>query len=256
MRRAGVLLAKSFHNIFEMISAGTATRDIDRALEKVIVDGGAKPAFKGYRAGGVRPYPAATCISIDTEIVHGIPSKRTLSEGQIVGIDAGLEIDGWFADMACSFLVGETDELHRKLWRVTRESLYKGIEQARTGNFIEDIGSAVQDHVESNGFNVIRELVGHGIGSRLHEDPQVPNFRQPGSSVRLQAGMTLAIEPMVSAGGWRIKVKKDGWTAVTKDGSPSGHFEHTVLVTDGEPEILTLLEDGRDPWQITVTQTE
>jgi len=248
MRKAGRLLASVFLRISDLVEPGTVTAEIDSVVERTIRDAGARPAFKGYKGSGRRGFPAATCISIDSEVVHGIPSERRLQEGQIVGIDAGLELDGWYADMAGSFLIGEADDLHRKLWRVTREALYKGIEQVRAGNHVSDIGTAIQDCAESNGFSVIRDLVGHGIGSHLHEDPAVPNYSFSRGDSALRQGMTIAIEPMISCGTWKIKVLRDGWTAVTADGSLSGHFEHTILVTDDEPEILTLLEDERDPW--------
>ncbi len=248
MRRAGKVLAAAFVELFDKVRPGVATSDIDRAMEDAIRRAGARPAFKGYRGGNRTPFPAATCISVESEVVHGLPSQRELEEGQIVGIDAGLELDGWFADMAASFLVGKVDETRRSLWQVTREALYRGIDKARPGNRVVDIGVAVQDWVEQHSFNVIRDLVGHGIGSGLHEEPAVPNYRSSDSNIPLKPGMTLAIEPMVSVGGWQIKVLKDGWTATTADGSPAGHFEHTILVTEGEPEILTLLEDGSDPW--------
>lgn len=250
MRTAGALLAKSFRLNFTKIKVGAETKYIDSEIEEIIVGGGATPAFKGYEGTNVPPFPATTCISIEDEVVHGIPSERKLKAGSLVGIDAGLKLNGWYADMAGSFLIGDCDSVKQRLWDTTRESLYVGIDQARDGNTIRDIGGAIQDYAESKGFNVIRDLVGHGIGSNLHEEPQVPNYRQGGSGVTLKAGMTLAIEPMVTNGKWHIKVLKDGWTAVTKDGSPSGHFEHTVLITDEKAEILTLLEDGKDPWQL------
>lgn len=256
MRLAGKNLAGAFLRIFDLVKPGTTTAEIDRLFEDSIRSKGGRPAFKGYKGGGAKPFPASTCISINEEVVHGIPSGRILKTGQIVGIDAGIELDGWYGDMACSFLVGEVDESYRKLWRVTRETLYTGIEQARPGNSIHDIGGAIQDYVESHGFSVIRDLVGHGIGANLHEEPAVPNYRSSGSHTRLRSGMTIAIEPMVSMGNWNIRVLRDGWTAVTTDGSPSAHFEHTVLITDGDPEILTLLEDGSDPWQVAANYWE
>lgn len=256
MRLAGRKLAGAFMRILGMIKPGTTTAEIDRVFEETIISEGGKPAFKGYKGGSSKPFPASTCISINEEVVHGIPSNRKLKNGQIVGIDAGIELDGWYGDMACSFLVGDVDDDFRKLWRITRETLYVGINRARSGNSVNDIGSAIQDYVESHGFSVIRDLVGHGIGSNLHEEPAVPNYRSSGSNTRLQAGMTIAIEPMVSMGKWSIRVLRDGWTAVTTDGSPAAHFEHTILVTDGEPEILTLLEDGRDPWQVAADYRE
>jgi len=256
MRRAGRRLAQAFWKIADIIEPGLTTAEIDRIIEDFIRSEGGRPAFKGYRGSGTKPFPTATCISINEAVVHGIPSARRLETGQIVGIDSGLECEGWFADMAATFLIGKVDEERRRLQRVTREALYQGIDQARSGRCISDIGAAVQDWVEGNGFSIIRDLVGHGIGSDLHEDPPIPNYRTPGAKVKIHPGMTLAIEPMVSAGRWQIKTLSDGWTAVTQDGSPTAHFEHTVLVTDGEPEILTLLPDGSDPWLLAARKQE
>ena len=249
MRRAGRALASVYAGIMEMVKPGTVTAELDRRIEDAIHSEGATPAFKGYKGSGGKPFPASACISIDEEVVHGIPSERRLQEGQIVGIDIGLSLDGWFADMAASFLVGNGDENKQRLHRITREALYRGIAQAHAGRSIMDIGGAVQDWVEQHGCYVIRELVGHGVGAQLHEEPAVPNYRSAANNVLLRPGMTLAIEPMVATGTWRVKTLSDGWTAVTMDGSPAGHFEHTVLVTDGEPEILTLLPDNSDPWE-------
>ncbi len=250
MRRAGKLLSSLFPKISELVKPGAITADIDRLAEQIIIKGGARPAFKGYRGSGKKSFPATTCISINDEIVHGIPSQRRLKEGQIVGIDCGLELDGWYADMAASFLIGDVHSTIRMLRDVTRQALYKGIEQVRPGNRISDIGSAIQRWAEANGFSVIRELVGHGIGSSLHEDPAVPNYYSSQGDGFLRPGMTIAIEPMISTGHWKIETLSDGWTAVTADGSPTAHFEHTIHVTEDEPEILTLLEDGSDPWDM------
>ncbi len=249
MRRAGKLLAQVHRGVFEMMRPGITTIEIDRAVEAAIIQAGANPAFKGYGPDS-NPFPACTCISIDEEVVHGVPSDRALKSGQIVGIDIGLEINGYYADMAVSHLIGEVSESVRKLWKVTRESLYKGIDQARVGNRINDIGGAVQDWAERHQYQVIRDLIGHGIGGNLHEEPAVPNFRSNDGKVKLRAGMTLAIEPMVSMKDWRIQTLKDGWTTITRDGLPSAHFEHTILITNDKPRILTLLEDGSDPWTI------
>lgn len=248
MRKAGGALAEVFLETAARMKPDAVTQEIDRAFEEAIRVRKGRPAFKGYRGGAKTSFPATTCISIDSEVVHGIPSRRKLIDGQLVGIDSGLELDGWFSDMAASFLIGETSELKRKLWRVTYEALYRGIDKARPGNRINDISGAIQDHVEANGFSIIRDLVGHGIGTSLHEDPAIPNFRSQDGHTMLRPGMTIAIEPMVSAGGFKIKTLSDGWTAATKDSSPSCHFEHTIAVTENGPEILTLLPDGRDPW--------
>lgn len=250
MRIAGRALADVFVEIAPMMVSGIVTRDIDQAIEAAIRKRGAKPAFKGYRGGADSAFPASACISIDQEVVHGIPSLRRLKTGQLVGLDVGLQLDGWFADMAASFLIGETNDIRQNLWSVTKEALYKGIDQARSGKRLSDIGGAVQDWVEDHGFSIIRDLVGHGIGSSLHEDPPVPNYRTRDGNTPLRPGMTIAIEPMVAAGDYRIRTLSDGWTAATSDSSPTCHFEHTVLVTEGDPEILTLTSDGQDPWRI------
>jgi methionyl aminopeptidase len=254
MRQAGRLLASVLMKIVALIKPGEITGDIDACAERLIIDAGGKPAFKGYKGRGKRRFPATLCMSIDSEIVHGIPSARRLENGQIVGVDAGVELDGWYADMAGSFLVGIVDAEKRKLWSVTREALYRGIAKMRPGNRLSEVGTAIQDWVESNGYHVIKDLVGHGIGTQLHEDPAVPNYRFNRGDIVLQPGMTLAVEPMVSTGSWKIRVLPDGWTAVTIDDSPTAHFEHTVLITEGEPEILTLLEDKRDPWLLLDNQ--
>ena len=248
MRRAGRLLASVFMKIAGLIKPGGITADIDAYAEKLIIDAGGEPAFKGYKGGGSRKFPATLCMSVDNEIVHGIPSKRELKSGQIVGVDAGVKLDGWYADMAGSFLIDEVNDQKKKLWNVTREALYRGIKQMRPGNRLSEIGSAIQNWVESNGFSVIRDLVGHGIGTNLHEDPAVPNYNFRRGDLTLKEGMTLAVEPMVSTGSYKIKVLSDGWTAVTVDDSPTAHFEHTILITDSEPEILTLADDDKDPW--------
>lgn len=256
MRVAGRALADVFVEIAPMMQEGVVTKDIDAAFEAGIRKRGAKPAFKGYRAGGNVAFPWTTCISIDAEVVHGMPGSRKLLSGMLVGVDSGLELDGWFADMAASFLIGETTDLKKRLWRTTREALYKGICEARSENRLVNIGGAVQDHVEAHGFSTVRDLVGHGIGSKLHEDPTVPNFRTREANIILRSGMTLAIEPMVAAGSYRIKTLSDGWTAATVDNSPTCHFEHTVAVTDQGAEILTLTSDGNDPWQLPLTAFE
>jgi len=220
----------------EVVAPGVTTMDLERVAERKIKELGAKPAFKGYY-----DYPCVLCTSINNEIVHGIPSeRRTLKAGDIVSIDTGVVLDGYYGDAAITVPVGESvgPEL-QKLLEVTRESLYKGIEAARIGNTVGDVGAAVQKLVESNGFSVVREFVGHGIGTKLHEEPQVPNYGAAGSGPRLRDGMVLAIEPMVNVGGHEARVLSDNWTAVTKDGTYSAHFEHTVAVTKDGPVILT-----------------
>ena len=219
-----------------MVKPGLSTMDLERAAAKKIKDLGAKPAFKGYY-----DYPCVLCTSVNQEIVHGIPNeKRVLKEGDIVSIDCGVVLEGYYGDSAVTVPVGNgQNDTVKKLLEVTRESLFKGIEKARIGNTVGDVGAAVQEHVEANGFSVVREFVGHGIGTKLHEDPQVPNFGVRGHGARLREGMVIAIEPMVNVGRPGARVLDDKWTAVTEDGSLSAHFEHCVAVTSDGPVILT-----------------
>lgn len=235
IRKACEIVSATFVLLKDLIQPGISTYEIDREVERYIRSQGGEPAFKGYQN-----FPASTCISIDSEVVHGIPKKnRKLKEGQIVGIDIGVKKDGFFGDSAATFVVGEVDEEKKRLMDVTRESLYKGIENARVGKRLFDISHAVQHHVENAGFSIVRELVGHGIGRALHEDPQVPNYGKPNSGPRLKPGMVICIEPMVNAGTHRVVTLKDNWTVETKDRRPSAHFEHTVAVTEGDPLVLT-----------------
>ncbi len=235
MREAGRLVGEVLTELSAMIAPGITTADLDRAAEKRIVAAGAVPAFKGYHG-----YPATICSSINEEVIHGIPSgRRILQEGDVVSIDVGASLDGYYGDSAMTLPVGPVSEEAATLLRVTEEALYKAIERARPGGRISDIGHAVQQHVEAFGFSVVREFVGHGIGQRMHEEPQVPNYGEAGRGPRLAEGMVLAIEPMVNEGKPAVKVLADGWTAVTRDGCLSAHFEHTVAVTSGEPWILT-----------------
>jgi methionyl aminopeptidase len=235
MRAAGRLVGEVLAELAAAVSPGVSTADLDALAEKRIALAGATPAFKGYHG-----YPATICASINSEVIHGIPSgRRILRDGDIVSIDVGASLDGYFGDSAITLPVGQVSEEAATLLCVTEEALYKAIERARPGNRISDIGHAVQHHVESYGFSVVREFVGHGIGERMHEEPQVPNYGEPGHGPRLAEGMVLAIEPMVNAGRPAVKVLADGWTAVTRDGSLSAHFEHTVAVTKGGPWILT-----------------
>ena len=238
MREAGRLVAEVLAELKTVVAPGVNTADLDRLAEKRITEAGATPAFKGYHG-----YPATICASINEEVIHGIPSgRRELVEGDIISIDVGAVLDGYFGDSAITLPVGKVSEEAALLLRATEESLYKAIEAARPGNRVSDIGHAVQKHVEAYGFSVVREFVGHGIGQKMHEEPQVPNYGQPGHGPRLAEGMVIAIEPMVNAGSPAVKVLADGWTAVTRDGSLSAHFEHTVAVTAGEPWILTARE--------------
>jgi methionyl aminopeptidase len=238
MREAGRLVGEVLTELSALVQPGVTTADLDAAAEKRILAAGAVPAFKGYLG-----YPATICASVNEEVIHGIPSgRRVLREGDIISIDVGASIDGYFGDSALTLPVGPVSAEAAELLRATEEALYKAIERARPGNRVSDIGHAVQQHVEAFGFSVVREFVGHGIGQRMHEEPQVPNYGEPGRGPRLHEGMVLAIEPMVNAGRHVVRMLADGWTAVTRDGSLSAHFEHTVAVTSGDPWILTARE--------------
>jgi methionyl aminopeptidase len=239
MREAGRIVAEVLDLLEEHIKPGVTTAELDRLAEEHILSRGATPAFKGYRMGG-NTYPASICASIDEVVVHGIPSQRKLVEGEIIAIDVGTFKDGYCGDGARTYAVGEINEEKRRLMDVTRQALESGIQQAVVGNHLGDISAAIQKTAEQNGFAVVRDMVGHGIGRRMHEDPQVHNFGEPGTGPLLKAGLVLAIEPMVNAGGYAISFKPDGWTTVTADGSPSAHFEHTVAITRDGPDILTL----------------
>ena len=236
MRRSGRIVRQVLESVEALVFPGVSTMELEKTAEKRIREAGAKPAFKGYY-----DYPCVLCTSINQEVVHGIPSsERVLVAGDIVSIDCGVVLDGYYGDAAITVPVGDgiSSEL-TKLLKVTEQSLYLGIEAARVGNTIGDVGSAVQQLVESNGFSVVREFVGHGIGTRLHEDPQVPNYGMPGHGQKLREGMVLAIEPMGNAGGPGVRVLDDKWTAVTEDGRASAHFEHCVAITRNGPVILT-----------------
>ena len=240
MREAGRLVGEVLTELAAHVEPGVSTGDLDALAEKRIRQAGATPAFKGYHG-----YPAAICASINDEVIHEIPSgRRLLQPGDVISIDVGASLNGYFGDSAMTLPVGQVSEEAATLLRVTEESLFKAIEHVRPGNRVSDIGHAVQHHVEAYGFSVVREFVGHGIGQQMHEEPQVPNYGEPGRGPRLVEGMVLAIEPMVNAGKPAVKVLADGWTAVTRDGRLSEHFEHTVAVTAGEPWILTKRMDA------------
>ena len=236
MRRSGKIVREVLDEVAAMVKPGISTMDLERAAARKIKESGAKSAFKGYY-----DYPCVLCTSVNQEIVHGIPNdKRVLKEGDIVSIDCGVVLDGYYGDAAVTVPVGNgQNETVLKLLQVTKDSLYKGIEKARIGNTVGDVGAAVQEYVEANGFSVVREFVGHGIGTKLHEEPQVPNFGIRGHGARLREGMVIAIEPMVNVGRPGARVLEDKWTAVTEDGSLSAHFEHCVAVTSDGPVILT-----------------
>jgi methionyl aminopeptidase len=239
MRESCRIVAEVLALVGSRIRPGVYTRELDEIAEEYIRSKEAIPAFKGYGHDRKNLFPASLCVSIDDEVVHGIPDGRMIEESQIVSVDVGVQKNGYFGDGARTFAVGKTSEEKTRLLKVTEEALYKGIEQARAGNHLHDVSSAVQRYVESAGFSVVRDLVGHGIGKNLHEDPAVPNFGTPGTGLLLKEGMVLAIEPMVNAGTYKVQVGEDGWTVRTTDGKPSAHFEHTVVIRDGEAEILT-----------------
>ncbi|MDQ7094127.1 type I methionyl aminopeptidase [Desulfosporosinus sp. PR] len=234
MRKAGKIVADTLALMREVAKPGVTTLELDRKAEDYIRAQGAVPAFKGYNG-----FPATLCTSLNEQVVHGIPGLRSLESGDIISIDCGAVIDGYFGDAAVTLPVGEVDEDLLKLLKVTEESLMFGIAEAKTGNRLYDVSHAVQKHVEANGFSVVRDYVGHGIGRAMHEDPQIPNFGKPGRGPRLEIGMALAIEPMVNMGTYEVLTLKDHWTVVTKDMKPSAHFEHTVAITENGLEILT-----------------
>ena len=234
MRKAGALLHEVLDQLRNMIEPGVTTLHLDRGAERMIRDAGAIPSFKGYEG-----FPASICASVNDEVVHGFPSDKPLKEGSIVSIDCGLILDGWQSDSAFTAPVGKIDEEIARLIRVTEECFWLGARQVREGNRLGDVSHAVQEHAEKNGYGVIRDLCGHGIGREMHEDPNVPNFGPAGRGVRLKPGMVIAIEPMIARGRWPIYVDDNGWTVITRDHSWCSHYEHTVAVTTGEPEILS-----------------
>jgi methionyl aminopeptidase len=239
IRESSKIVADVLKLVSSHIRPGVTTIELDRIAEEYIRSLGAIPAFKGYGHSKSNLFPATLCTSIDDVVVHGIPSNRTLREGEILSVDVGVVREGYYGDGACTFPVGEISKEKQRLLKITEESLRKGIEQAVVGNKLHDISYAVQKHVEAAGYSVVRDLVGHGVGVELHEEPAVPNFGKPGTGMKLQEGMTLAIEPMVNAGAWQVRFGADGWTVLTQDGRPSAHFEHTIAIVDGKPEILT-----------------
>ncbi|HEV8437009.1 MAG TPA: type I methionyl aminopeptidase [Methylomirabilota bacterium] len=240
MRAAGRILAAVKDRLKALVRPGISTQDIDADVETLILSQGAQSAFKGYRG-----FPATVCTSINEEVVHGIPSsKRKLRDGDIIGLDLGCIVDGYYADCAITLPVGRVSPRAQELLDVTRESLDKAIVQCRVGNRLGDISHAVQSHCESHGFAVVRAFVGHGIGRQLHEEPQVPNFGEPGRGMVLKTGMVLAIEPMITMGSWEVRVLEDHWTAVTVDGSLAAHFEDTIAITANGPDVLTRLDQA------------
>ena len=238
IRAAAQIVARVLVEMGKVVRPGVTTAELDAVAERLIRESGGRRAFKGYRG-----FPAAICTSINEEVVHGIPGKRALHEGDIIGIDVGVERNGWYGDAARTFEVGAVSPEASRLVRVTAEALEKGLAEARPGKRVGDISHAVQSHVEQSGFSVVRDLVGHGIGREMHEEPAVPNFGLPGKGPKLVVGQVLAIEPMVNAGGRGVETRRDGWTVATRDGRWSAHFEHTVAVGPDGPEILSASPD-------------
>ena len=236
MRESNRLLAEVHKALEESIRPGMTTLDVDRLGEKLIRERGGIPNFKNYNG-----YPASICVSVNDEVVHGIPSKyRVLQEGDIVSLDAGLIYKGYHSDAARTHAVGKVSLEKQKLMAVTKQSFFEGMKYAKAGNYLYDISNAIDAYVSQFGYGIVRDLVGHGIGTHLHEDPQIPNFAQKKRGIKLAPGMTLAVEPMINMGTWQVEFLSDGWTVLTKDGLPSAHYENTILITEGEPEILTL----------------
>jgi methionyl aminopeptidase len=243
MRQAGRIVAKALETIRKAAKPGVTTGDLDQVAEEVLKQYGAEPVFKGYPShkAGVAPFPATITACVNEELVHGIPSyNKRLREGDILSVDCGAYYKGWVGDAALTVPVGDISEEAQRLLEVAEQALYVGIAQARLNHRTEDISAAIQAYVEQHGYNVVRQYTGHGVGRNMHEDPQVPNFGQRGRGMPLKKGMTIALEPMVNAGTWKTELLGDGWTVVTADGKLSAHFEHSVAITDGEPDILTL----------------
>jgi len=236
LKKSNAIVAEVFQKLKEAIIPGITTKELDQITEEMILSRGAIPAFKGYRG-----FPATLCISINEEVVHGIPGQRRLKEGDIVSLDVGADLNGYFGDAAITLPVGEVDLMAKRLLEVTEKALYIGIDKAKVGNRLFDISYAIQTWVESHGFSVVRDFVGHGIGKDLHEEPQIPNFGSPHQGPRLEKGMVFALEPMVNEGTYGVRILSDGWTVVTADGKRSAHFEHSIVITDGGAEILSLL---------------
>ena len=239
MRASGQLVGQVLAHLRTLVEPGITTMEVDRAAEKMIRDGGALPTFKGYNG-----FPYSICASVNEQIVHGFPSNYKLKEGDIFSIDVGVTLEGFVGDTATTVPVGKVSEDRLKLIRVTEECLERAIEQCRAGRHLGDIGWAVQEHAEANGYSVVRDYVGHGIGRRMHEDPQIPNYGRPGLGPKIKSGYVFAVEPMVNLGTHHTKVLSDGWTVITVDGRPSAHVEHTIAITDDGPEVLTLVREA------------
>lgn len=235
MRQAADILVETHQLVAEHIKIGITTQELDEIAERYIISQGATPSFKNYNG-----FPASICTSINDEVVHGFPSERKLQQGDLLSVDIGVYFDGYHSDAARSYGIGEVSAEIQRLMDVTKESFYQGIKFAKVGHHLSEISQAIQNYAEKNGFSVVRDLVGHGIGKELHEEPQIPNYKTPGRGPKLQKGMVLAIEPMINMGTWQVNVLEDDWTIVTRDGLPSAHYENTIAITDEEPEILTI----------------
>lgn len=242
MRRAGRIVAEVLEKMREQVAPGVTTTELDELAEAIICKYDAIPSFKGYPPGSAHPFPASICASVNEELVHGIPGPRVLQEGDVISIDVGAIVDGYHGDAAITLPVGQISPQAQRLLEVTEGALYAGIAAARLGNRSGDISAAIQSYVERRGYEVVREYTGHGIGQKMHEDPQVPNYGQPGKGVRLRRGMTMALEPMVLAGDSSVRVMDNHWTVVSRDGKLTAHFEHSIVITNGDAEILTRLD--------------
>ena len=242
MRRSGKITAKTLARLIEAAKPGVTTRELDRIADASIRSMGGLPTFIGYNG-----YPSAICTSVNEEVVHGMPGDRILADGDLLSIDIGTTLEGYVSDSAVTVAIGNVSETARRLMRVTQECLMLGIAQMQPGKHLGDIGFAVQQHAENNGFGVVRALVGHGVGRKMHEDPQVPNYGRPGTGTVLRTGLVLAIEPMITEGSWEVETLDDGWTVITEDGKLAAHFEHTIAITDEGPKILTLRDTYEHP---------
>ncbi len=240
IRESGRLVALTLELTSKYVKPGVSTKELDLIAEDFIRSKNGIPAFKGYRAGNSTPFPGTICASVDEEVVHGIPSGRVLKEGEIISIDVGVKMNGYYGDAAVTVAVGTISPAKKKLMEITEKSLYLGIAEAKEGNKLHDISAAVQEIVEANGFSVVRALCGHGVGKHLHEAPEVPNYGRRGTGLKIKNGLTIAIEPMVNEGVYEVDYGNDGWTIVTADGSPSAHYEHSIAIIDGKAEILTV----------------
>jgi methionyl aminopeptidase len=240
IRESNKIVAETLQLVKHHAKPGVSTIELDKIAEDWIRSNGGVPAFKGYRQHGTIDFPGTICASIDEEVVHGIPGNRILKEGELFSVDVGVLKDNYYGDAAITIAIGEISDEKKLLMKVTEESLYKGIEAAIANNRIGDIGAAVQQYVESFGFSVVRDLCGHGVGRKLHEDPQIPNYGKKGTGALIKNGMTIAIEPMINLGTYKVNVADDGWTVITADKKPSAHFEHTIAIINGKPEILSV----------------